>query len=58
MHLSICLARPRQPYDHYLVADQALLPHVTDVHLSKDGRILCTHDASLDRGTTGTGLIR
>lgn len=30
---------------------------LTDVHLTRDGRILLFHDAKLDRTSTGTGLI-
>ena len=30
----------------------------TDVHLTRDGHIVCFHDATLERTTNGTGLLR
>lgn len=30
----------------------------TDVHLTRDGEIVCFHDATLDRTTNGKGLLR
>jgi glycerophosphoryl diester phosphodiesterase len=30
----------------------------TDVHLTKDGHLVCIHDAAVDRTTDGTGAIR
>ncbi len=30
----------------------------SDVHMTRDGHIVCFHDATLDRTTNGTGLLR
>lgn len=30
----------------------------TDVHLTKDGQLVCIHDETTDRTTNGTGLVR
>lgn len=30
----------------------------TDVHMTKDGQLVCIHDHGLERTTTGTGWVR
>ena len=58
-HRGVMGVEPENTLRSFRRAEQAGLDQVElDLHLSKDGALMVMHDASVDRTTDGTGLIR